>query len=99
MTLLRALVPFFLLCTFSTKLVAADPAPLAQLSSLAGEWEAKTRSGATVRVVYRLTSASSVLLQTWQPGSTRETVTVFHADNGRLMATHYCAQGNQPRLI
>jgi len=23
---------------------------------------------------------------------------VFHPDGGRFLATHYCAQGNQPRL-
>ena len=26
------------------------------------------------------------------------TQTVFHLDGDRLLATHYCAQGNQPRL-
>lgn len=28
----------------------------------------------------------------------RETLTVFHPDGERLLATHYCGQGNQPRL-
>ena len=31
-------------------------------------------------------------------GSGRETMTVFHPDHDDLVLTHYCAQGNQPRL-
>jgi hypothetical protein len=42
--------------------------------------------------------AESALVETWGVGSGRETMTVFHPDHADLVLTHYCAQGNQPRL-
>ena len=69
-----------------------------KLKSLAGEWEAKTPKGSALRVSYRLASRDSVLVETWAPGTKGETLTVFHPDGPALLATHYCAQGNQPRL-
>jgi len=79
---------------------AAEPADSAfeRLRSLAGDWEAKTPKGGTLRVSYRLTSRDSVLVETWAPGTRSETLTVYHLDGRSLLATHYCAQGNQPRL-
>jgi hypothetical protein len=68
------------------------------LKSLAGEWEATTPKGSTLRVSYKLASKGSVLVETWAPGTRGETLTVFHLDGPSLLATHYCAQGNQPRL-
>jgi hypothetical protein len=32
------------------------------------------------------------------PGTDHEMVTMFHPDDGQLLATHYCAARNQPRL-
>jgi hypothetical protein len=39
-----------------------------------------------------------VLVQSFVTASGKETLTVFHPDGARVLATHYCAQGNQPRL-
>jgi hypothetical protein len=69
-----------------------------KLKGLAGEWEAKTPKGSTLRLSYRLVSRESVLVETWAPGTKSETLTVYHLDGSALLATHYCAQGNQPRL-
>jgi len=69
-----------------------------KLGSLVGDWEAKTEMGAVIRINYRLASADSVLVQTYTTPSGRQTLTVFHMDGASLIATHYCAQGNQPRL-
>jgi hypothetical protein len=76
---------------------APSDAPFERLKSLVGDWEAKTAKGTVVRLNYKLVSNGSVLVQTYQPGP-RETLTVMHADGKRVLATHYCAQGNQPRL-
>ena len=70
----------------------------AQLRELVGTWEARTGNGKAVRVRYRLISAGSVMVEDYAVGSGRETMTVYHLDGARLIATHYCAQGNQPRL-
>lgn len=67
-------------------------------AALAGDWETTTAKGKTLRVEWRPVSGGTALLETFGAGSGRETLTVFHADGTRLLATHYCAQGNVPRL-
>src|SRR5262245_41826883 len=76
----------------------AEPSPMESLKPLAGHWKATTASGKSMLVDYRLISNDTALIEAYNAGSPRETMTVFHADGGSLMATHYCAQGNQPRL-
>lgn len=77
--------------------LAGSAAPLDRLESLVGNWEAKTNQG-VIRVSYRTIAGGSALVQSFVTPSGRETLTVFHLDGRRLLATHYCAQGNQPRL-
>lgn len=69
-----------------------------RLQALVGNWEAKTAKGAVIRLSFRLISAGSALVEGYTTPSGRETLTIYHLDGARLMATHYCAQGNQPRL-
>ena len=65
--------------------------------SLPGSWTMPGKKG-PFTVSYKLISGESVLVETWGVGSGRETMTVFHPDHEVLVLTHYCAQGNQPRL-
>ncbi|MFV8755992.1 hypothetical protein ACNOYE_36025 [Nannocystaceae bacterium ST9] len=70
-----------------------------QLQTLVGTWESPTEGGDAIRVTYRLASYGSILVQTFGSASGDDvTFTIFHLDGEHLMATHYCAQGNQPRL-
>jgi hypothetical protein len=71
----------------------AEPPAFARLKTLVGEWE-----GDKFHVSFRLMSNDSVLVETYRSASGKETLTVFHPDGARVIATHYCAQGNQPRL-
>jgi hypothetical protein len=64
---------------------------------LPGQWRASW-DGHAVDVGYRLVARDSVLLETWMPGTSAESITAYHRDGERVMLTHYCAQGNQPRL-
>jgi hypothetical protein len=70
----------------------------AKLQTLVGEWEGKTEAGRVLKVSYRLTANNTVLVETWTLGPQRESLTLYHMDNESLIATHYCALGNQPRL-
>ncbi len=76
---------------------APAKSPFDRLRTLVGEWTASGPDGA-VRTVYRLASAGSVLVETIAPGTKDEMITLYHMDNGKLMLTHYCAAGNQPRM-
>ncbi len=44
-------------------------------------------------------SKGSALVETFGNPSKNITETIYHRDGNKVMATHYCAQGNQPRLV
>jgi hypothetical protein len=72
-----------------------------KLKTLVGTWEGTMEEGgqkmpATAEV--RLTGDGSALMHVLGPGSPYEMVTMFHPDGKRLLATHYCAAHNQPRM-
>jgi hypothetical protein len=48
--------------------------------------------------IFRVTAGGSAVLETNSPGSKMEMLSVYHMDKGRLLMTHYCALGNQPRM-
>jgi hypothetical protein len=69
------------------------------LRRLAGNWQASIGTkGAIIRLNVRTISNDSAVVETFTTPRGRETLTIFHPDGDRLLATHYCAQGNQPRL-
>lgn len=69
-----------------------------KLRHLTGDWEAKTARGSVIRVSVRIIAAGTAVVETFTTASGRETLTIYHPDGANLIATHYCAQGNQPRL-
>lgn len=50
-------------------------------------------------VLYKTVANGSAVCETLFPGGNEEMLTMYHLDGGRLMATHYCAMGNQPRMV
>ncbi|WP_271084813.1 hypothetical protein [Brevundimonas sp. NIBR11] len=68
-----------------------------RLKALAGDWR-EVGSERPMTVAYRVISNGSAMLETWRTPSGRETLTVYVQDGDRVLATHYCAQGNQPTL-
>ena len=69
-----------------------------QLTALVGTWEGKNSQGEPVQVSYRLTAGGSVLMSEIV-GHGEDMITMFHLDGAnRLLMTHYCAAGNQPRM-
>jgi hypothetical protein len=95
-------------CVGVTALDAASSSPcpsgkeaLEIMKGLAGEWQGKgSEQGRElgIRVYYRVTSGGSAVLETLFPGTDHEMVTMYYLDGGKLMLTHYCAMGNQPRM-
>lgn len=69
-----------------------------KLKSLTGQWKGKTKSGRQFQVSYHVIANDSVLVESWTLGPGKEALTLYHMDGSKLMATHYCPQGNQPRL-
>ena len=86
---------------------AAKKSPAAEqlerLKSLAGTWTGKAThpgspAGMDTTVTWRVTSGGSAVMETIDPGSDHEMVTLYHLDGGKLVLTHYCASGNQPTM-
>ncbi len=77
----------------------SKPAGFERLKSLAGEWEGKAPDGKTGRVTYQVVSNGSAVLETIFGDEHAEgMITVYHPDGDSILATHYCAVGNQPRM-
>jgi hypothetical protein len=72
----------------------------AQLKTLAGSWSGRNTMGAALRVSFRTTGAGSAVLSEVHTGQPlpEDMVSVFYLDGHRLLATHYCSAGNQPRM-
>jgi hypothetical protein len=69
-----------------------------QLKSLTGSWEGKNSMGQPVQVSYRMTAGGSALMsEIVGHGETMISMINFDGPN-RLLLTHYCAVGNQPRM-
>ena len=72
-------------------------AAFARLKSLVGEWEANTSSG-KAHLSYELVSGDTALLERESSDAMPSMVTLYSVDGGRLLLTHYCMVGNQPRM-
>jgi hypothetical protein len=70
-----------------------------RLKTLVGEWEGTAGNSQQAAVSYRLVSSGSALEETLHVGKDETMITVYHLDGDRLMLTHYCAAGNQPRMV
>ena len=69
----------------------------ARLKTLVGQWEGKT-SARKVRLSYELISGDTALLERESSDTMPAMVTVYYVDGARLLLTHYCMAGNQPRM-
>jgi hypothetical protein len=77
-----------------------DKAMLGRIAGLAGEWQTSTTEGeADVGAVFTVSSGGSVVREVMFPGQDHEMTNMYHMDGGKLVVTHYCAAGNQPRMV
>ena len=72
-----------------------------KLRSLVGSWEGVVEEGGKklpTTVEVRMTADGSAIMHVIGRDTPHEMVTMFHPDGKRLLATHYCAAHNQPRM-
>lgn len=70
-----------------------------QLKSLAGTWEGKNSLGEPLQVTFKSTAGGSAIMSEIS-GHGDDMITMFHLDGpDRLLMTHYCGAGNQPRMV
>ncbi len=68
-----------------------------KLKTLAGRWEATTDKG-KVSTSFELVSGGTALVEHMSMAGEKEMLTVYFVDGNRLLLTHYCEAGNQPRM-
>jgi hypothetical protein len=76
---------------------ADGPAAYARLKTLAGEWEADSDQG-KAHLNLELIAGGTALVERETAEKMPAMETVYHLDGPRLLLTHYCMAGNQPRL-
>lgn len=69
-----------------------------RLKTLIGMWRTKGEDGKPATISYSLVSNGSALLETLGPEKEPHMVTMYHADGGNVLMTHYCGVANQPRM-
>jgi hypothetical protein len=70
----------------------------AAIKSLPGTWEGKTAEG-PVEVTFKVVSGGSAVMSEINGHGPDGMITMFHLDGpNRLLMTHYCSSGNQPRM-
>ena len=78
-----------------------DGGIMEKLAKLEGDWTLLDENGEETGMIgstFRMTSAGSVLVEVMAPDEGHEMFNMFHADGERVLMTHYCAAGNQPRM-
>jgi len=72
-----------------------------KMKTLEGDWEGSFNEGGKsypAHVVVHIISDGSVVMHEIDPGGPHNMVTMIHQDGDALLATHYCAGHNQPRM-
>jgi hypothetical protein len=72
-----------------------------KMKSLVGEWFGVVDEGGKrmpVTASYRLVSNGTALEETLKTPEDMDMITMYVADGKNLAMTHYCAEGNQPRM-
>ena len=98
---MKSLRIIFAMLMLAAAAIAADPNAVKSLDAmktLQGSWEGKDSQGRAVGVTFRMTAGDSALMSEIQGHHPENMISMIHMDNDRLLLTHYCGAGNQPRM-
>jgi hypothetical protein len=70
----------------------------AHITRMVGVWRPADNAQSSLRIHFYLTAGETVLVESWEVRGKPHSLTLYHRDGKDLLATHYCPQGNQPRL-
>jgi len=97
-----ALAGFVLFAALCTVAQTGQQKSFEAMKSLAGTWTGKNSMGGAIQVSYRTTAGGSALfgeIQMEMQGRSEDMISMIHMDGDRLLLTHYCEAGNQPRML
>jgi hypothetical protein len=96
MKVIRIAISLLFLLAATVALAGNAQQSFDKLKTLAGNWEGNGPDGKPFEVSYRLTGNGSALMS--EIKAEGDMVSVIHLDGDRLLMTHYCGAGNQPRM-
>lgn|SRR5215467_7914402 len=73
-------------------------AALERLKGLAGEWNAESTHGKG-HSQFQVVAGGSVVMERFTEPGGAEMLTAYHLDGEKLVLTHYCMAGNEPRMV
>lgn len=72
---------------------------LDRVKGLAGDWDMMDEKGTVIgKSRFSVSSNGSSVRELMFMGTPHEMTNMYHMDGAGLMVTHYCAEGNQPRM-
>jgi hypothetical protein len=71
----------------------------ATIKNMPGSWEGSASSGHPLQVTFKVVSGGSAVMSEIMGHGPENMVSMIHLDGpNRLLMTHYCGAGNQPRM-
>jgi len=98
---LRILSLLMLAATFTASALAQTDAQkaFASIKNMPGTWEGKALDGRALQVSFKVVSGGSAVMSEILGQGPEDMISMFHMDGpSRLLITHYCGVGNQPRM-
>ena len=92
-----AITLLFVLAATAAFAASAAQKSFDDLKALDGTWEGKDMNGEPIQISYKVTSSGSALMS--EITGKENMISMFNLDGDRLLMTHYCAVGNQPRMV
>lgn len=80
----------------ATQLNLTSEEQFALIASWEGRWQVKETQ--SLEIVFESTARGNTIIERWETASGLHSMNVYHLNGDTVMATHYCPQGNQPRL-
>ena len=96
-TVCIAVTLLFVFVTSPAFAASAAQKSFEELKALDGTWEGKSLNGQPLEVAYRVTSNGSAIMS--EIKGKEDMISMFNLDGDRVLLTHYCAVGNQPRMV
>jgi hypothetical protein len=71
----------------------------ASIKNMPGSWEGTANNGHALEVTFKVVSGGSAVMSEIMGHGPEDMVSMIHLDGpNRLLLTHYCGAGNQPRM-
>jgi hypothetical protein len=72
----------------------------ATIKAMPGTWEGTASSGHALQVTFKVVSGGSAVMSEIQGHGPENMISMFNLDGAnKLLMTHYCGAGNQPRML